>query len=102
MKRLLFILSISLLCSSCIVFYGPNYNNSKNVQQLYIGMSKQDAIQVMGKDYIVESTSQQTEGVFEVLKYDARSDVPYLLQFLNGKLVVFNKYYPPYMPPYDR
>lgn len=97
MKKLLFIFAICSILSSCAVFYGDNYNNSQKVQQLYIGMTKRDAISVMGDKYIIESISQEEDGLFEVIKYYS-AEVPYLLHFLNGKLVVFNRDYPPYVP----
>ena len=78
--------------------YGVNPDNSKNVQLLQIGMNKQDAIEIMGKEYIIESSSQEEEGLLEILKYYSQMDVPYLLHFLNGKLILFNRYYPPHVP----
>lgn len=96
MRNLLIIFTICTICSSCAVFYGDNYNSSKKAQQLQIGMTKQEAINVMGNKYIIESTSQEEDGLLEIIKYYSRSDVPYLLHFLNGKLVLFNRYYPPY------
>lgn len=98
MKNLFIIFIVCILFSSCAVFYGDNYNNHKKVQQLHIGMTKQDAISVMGDKYIIESSSQEEDGLLEIIKYYSAADVPYLLHFLNGKLIVFNRYYHPYVP----
>lgn len=99
MKKYIYLLSvIVLLFSSCAVFYGDNYNNSSKVQKLHIGMDKQEALQIMGNKYIIESTSQEEGGLLEIIKYYSPTDVPYLLHFLNGELVVFNRYYPPHIP----
>ncbi|MDR1718428.1 MAG: outer membrane protein assembly factor BamE [Prevotella sp.] len=98
MKKLLYLFAICIICSSCAVIYGDNYDNSKKIQQLHIGMSKQDAISIMGDKYIVESTSQEENGVLEIIKYYSQTEVPYLLHFLNGQLVLFNRYYSPYIP----
>lgn len=98
MKILLTIIVICISFSSCAIVYGENYDNSKKVKNLYIGMNKVDAINVMGKDYIVESTFEDEDGLVEIIKYYSQSDVPYLLHFLNNKLVQFNRYYPPYKP----
>ncbi|MFT3993780.1 MAG: hypothetical protein QM660_05700 [Dysgonomonas sp.] len=98
MKKLFLISAICAILSSCAVFYGDNYDNSKKIQQLHIGMTKQDAINIMGSKYFVESTSQEEDGLLEIIKYETETDIPYLLHFLNGKLVLFNRYYPPYVP----
>lgn len=97
MKKTLFLFTICIMLSSCAVFYGDNYNNSKKVQQLHIGMNKQEAISIMGSKYIIESTSQEEDGLLEIIKYHS-DEIPYLLHFLNGKLIVFNRYYPPLIP----
>ena len=99
MKKYIYLLSvITLLFTSCAVFSGDNYNNSSKVQNLHLGMSKQEAIGIMGEKYIIESTSQEEDGLLEIIKYYSPSEVPYLLHFLNGELVVFNRYYPPHIP----
>lgn len=98
MRKLLFILAVCIIFPSCAVVYGDNYDNSKKVQQLHIGISKQDAISIMGNKYIIESSSMEEDGTLEIIKYYSSTDVPYLLHFLNGKLILFNRYYPPYIP----
>lgn len=98
MKNVLLAFVFCFTLSSCAVFFGDNYNNTKKIQQLQLGMSKDEAIRVMGNKYIIESSSIEEDGTLEVIKYDAQTDVPYLLHFLNGELVVFNRYYPPYVP----
>lgn len=98
MKKLLYIILVCIIVSSCTVISGINYDNSKKAKSLQIGMSKDEAITIMGKNYIIESASQEEDGLLEIIKYYTTTDVPYLLHFLNGKLIVFNRYYPPHVP----
>ncbi|MDR1707057.1 hypothetical protein [Dysgonomonas sp.] len=100
MKKLFSVLITCMLFSSCSVFY-VNYNNSKNIRKLALGMSKEEAVAIMGKVYTIESTSQEEDGTIEIIKYDSSVDIAYLLHFFNGKLVVFNKYYPPHVPQHN-
>ena len=98
MKKLIpFLLLITLIVSSCGVYRNHNNDNEKKVKDLYIGMSKQEALEIMGDKYIVELISQEDDGLLEVLKFEAIF-YPYLLHFLNDKLTTYNLYYPPCMP----
>lgn len=97
-KYILFLSACVIIFSSCTVFYGVNYNNSDKAKNLRIGMSKNEAISIMGNKYIIESTSQEEDGLLEIVKYYSSNEIPYLLHFLNDKLIVFNRYYPPYTP----
>lgn len=97
-KYILLLFVISIIFSSCATVYGDNYDNREKIKNLHIGMSKQDALKIMGDKYIVESTSQEEDGLLEIVKYYSVSDVPYLLHFLNEKLVAFNRFYPPQIP----
>lgn len=101
MKKLLSFLIICLLFSSCTIIHGVNYDNSKKVQKLQLGMDKEEAIAIMGKEYIIESTSREKEGTLEILRYYSPYDVTYLLHFLDGNLISFNKYYPPHVPQHN-
>lgn len=97
MKTLFFTLAISIIFSACNSLY-INTNNEKNVQNLQIGMTKDEAIEVMGKNYSIESVSQEQDGVLEIWKYDSIYSSPYLLHFLDGKLIFLNRFYPPVIP----
>ncbi|MBD8388939.1 hypothetical protein [Dysgonomonas sp. BGC7] len=97
MKKYILLLAIALISSSCAVFYGDNYNNSSKIQKIHLGMTKQEVFQIMGNKYIIESTSQEEDGLLEVFKFYSVSDVPYLLHFLNGELILFNRFYPPHI-----
>ncbi|NMA72606.1 MAG: hypothetical protein GX963_00245 [Bacteroidales bacterium] len=101
MKKLFIPLTLSmyLLLSSCVIFFGHNYNNSKKATLLKIGMTKEEAVDVMGSHYYIESASDTEDGILEVLKYYSASEIPYLLFFLNDVLVEFHKYIPPPAPP---
>lgn len=98
MKSPILMLLFSFILSSCSVINGPNYDNRKKVQHLKLGMTKEEAISVMGKEYILESMSQEENGTLEIIKYYSELDVPYLLHFLNDRLILFNRYYPPHIP----
>lgn len=78
MKSPILMLLFSFILSSCSVINGPNYDNRKKVQHLKLGMTKEEAISVMGKEYILESMSQEENGTLEIIKYYSELDVPYL------------------------
>jgi len=98
MRGLFFILSVCVTFSSCSIIPGLNYNNSEKVQKLHLGMTKEDVIKVMGKQYAIESVSREENGVLEIFRYYSSESTPYLLHFLNGELILFNRYYPPSVP----
>lgn len=98
MKILFFILIITISFPACNLYYGVNYQNNKKIKNLQIGMTKDEAIQIMGTDYSIESVSEEQDGILEIWKYDSVYNFPYLLHFLDGKLVFFNKFYPPVIP----
>lgn len=96
MKKILFILFILFtvfIYTSCATVYGPNMD--KLSQQLELGMSRQEAISIMGKDFFVESAHQEREGKMEVLHFKSLYYSEYLLYFLNGELVEFHRYIKP-------
>ncbi|WP_029904569.1 DUF3192 domain-containing protein [Prevotella sp. 10(H)] len=98
MGKYAFILSISLLFASCAAVYGPNLE--KEVQRLDLGMTKQETINIMGKNYFVESVSQVEEGKLEVLFFRSTYYPSYLLYFIDGNLSEFHRYIPP--TPYQQ
>jgi len=77
---------------------GTNYE--KLTKELSLGMTKQEVLNILGKDYYIESLSDTEDGKLEVLTfYDGpKSNQAFTLYFLNDKLKEFNKYIPPYIP----
>lgn len=67
----------------------------QRAQQLELGMSKQDAINIMGNDYYIESSFQAPEGNVLILHFRSTYYSEYLLYFLNNELTEFHKYIPP-------
>lgn len=67
----------------------------KRVQQLELGMTKQEVVNIMGKDYFVESVSQKPEGKLEILHFRSTYYVPYLVYFTDGRLTEYHRYIPP-------
>lgn len=94
MKRIIVVLFVILLFVSCMVS-----NTSKLTQQLELGMAKSQVIDIMGKDYFVESLQQTDEGKMEILHFYSTYYPAYLLYFLNDKLVEFHRYVPPVYQP---
>jgi len=93
MKKLLFILFASIIFASCATFYGPNLNELS--KRLELGMSRQESVSIMGKDYFIESSSQTPDGKVEILHFRSAYYQEYLLYFLNDELVEFHRYIPP-------
>lgn len=96
MKNLLCLIIISISLYSCnVLSYNPLTDKINNLR---IGMSKDEAISTMGNKYYLESISQEENGELEILKCYSSNDIPYLLHFLNGTLILINRHYPPYVP----
>lgn len=93
MKKIIYILFLCLVITSCAVVYGPNLDQL--TQSLELGMSKQDAINIMGKDYFIESALQVPEGDVEVLHFRSSYYNEFILYFLNNTLTEFHRYIPP-------
>ena len=93
MKNIIFALLAVLLFNSCASILGPNTLESS--RQLVLGMNKQEAIAIMGKDYFVEAASQIPEGKLEILHFRSYYHSDYLLYFINDNLSEFHRYIPP-------
>ena len=91
MKKIIPLLIILLVLSSCASFSGME----KRVKQLELGMSKQDALNIMGKNYFIESASQTPQGKLEVLHFRSSTSRDYLLYFTNDRLSEFHLYVSP-------
>lgn len=98
MKKILGVLLLIFLLHSCKALMGVNYE--KVTKELSLGMTKQEVLQILGKDYYIESLSNTDEGKLEVLTFykGHKNNQAFTLYFLNDKLKEFNKYVPPYVP----
>lgn len=96
MKKILFIFFSVAMLTSCATIYGPN--TQKNAQMLILGMTRNEAIAVMGNDFIIESAAEVREGTLEVLRFQSYSYPHYFLYFLNGRLTEFHRDMTP-IPP---
>ena len=100
MKKIVFVCTLIVILSSCKALVGTNYE--KLTKKVDLGMTKQEVIKILGKDYYIESLSETYEGKLEVLTfYDVSIDNQrFTFYFLNDTLKEFHKYIPPY-PPHD-
>lgn len=88
---LLFLISYTSCGSATIV---------NNVKKLEIGISKSEAIKIMGDDYRVVSAVSTPDGTLEILRYDWAYTYSYTLHFLDKKLMEYNEVPPLPMPPH--
>lgn len=83
-----------MILTSCAVIYGgPNMDD--RAKKLVLGMTKEDAVRIMGNNYFIEFSSQTPEEQIEVLHFRSISYNEYLLHFVNGELIEFHKYAAP-------
>lgn len=92
---LLFVFSVVSL-TSCSIIYGVDLD--KQAQKLELGMSRQEAVEILGNDFYVESASQLPEGKLEVLHFKSLYYNDYLLYFIDGYLTEFHRYIIPTVP----
>lgn len=82
MKKLFFILVISLSIISC-----ETTNLVNKTKRLKLGMTKKELILLMGKDFKIVSASRTPDGDLEVISYNIISEESnYIMYLLNGKL----------------
>lgn len=62
-------------------------NADRNIRKVELGMSRNEVVSIMGKDFRVLGASRTEEGDIETIGYDNANDELYLLDFLEGKLV---------------
>lgn len=90
-KNLVLISLLACFLSACVT---GNYAWSINedIKKVQIGMTKNEVIQVLGKNYTITSASKDDEGNYiEVLGYESVYDEEYKLKFINNKLVEWNR-----------
>lgn len=61
------------------------------VKKLKIDMTKEQAFQVVGKNYQIMMVSKTKDGNLEILRYISPNRISYLLYFINEKLIEFHE-----------
>lgn len=90
-KSLLIIFCIGCLLTACVSNH-ITWSANDNIRKVALGMSKEQVIQIMGKDYLVVSSAKDVQGnPVEVLAYKSAVDEEYQLKFVNAQLVVWNR-----------
>ena len=90
-KRLLLVCCISYMLTSCVSNY-ITWSTNDNIKKIGLGMSKEQVIQILGKDYIVSSSSKdERNNQIEVLAYKSAAYEEYRLKFVNAKLTEWNR-----------
>jgi len=79
-----------VLFYSCASTFGVS-NLGAKVRKLEIGMTKKEALKILGNTYDVVAASQAQEGKVESLRFISTTNNTYLLHFLDGKLVEFHE-----------
>ena len=90
MKKLFLLLVCVGLCACATMV-----NLDNRVKNLELGMSRKDAVKVLGNEYVIEVKSIMSEGEMEVLRFYSSYSNDYVLRFLNGGLFEFHKYIAP-------
>lgn len=83
MKKVFVLFALIFLVASCVSYRGY-------IEKLYIGMPKERALSIMGKDYSIERMAKTEDGlIVEVFRFPAHPNMypAYLLFFENGTLV---------------
>jgi hypothetical protein len=69
-------------------------------KKLEIGMTKQDVVNIMGNGYTTLAARQTPEGALETIRYENIMEFPYIISFLDGKLVEWYIDEPKTQPPH--
>lgn len=94
MKKLLFLAVCLVVLGSCSVMV----NLDKRVHDLELGMTRKEAVRVLGKEYNIEVKTQAHDGALEVLHFYSSVSNDYILKFLDNRLMEFHKYVVPAHP----
>ena len=88
-RKVLYSLLLVGLLASCASTFGVANLGSK-VKKLELGMSKKEALNILGKTYDVVAVSQTPEGNVEILSFFGTNGPTYIVHFLDGKLVEYH------------
>lgn len=90
MKKLLLLFLCIAFLSGCST-YNQSINADTNMKQIELGMSRDEAIRIMGKSYNRMEAFKSDNGVYvETLSFPAFAGT-YMLTFEDGKLTSFMK-----------
>ncbi|GAB3900396.1 hypothetical protein GCM10028825_51590 [Spirosoma agri] len=90
-KRFVLVYCLSYLLTACTSNY-INWHTNDNIRKIGLGMSKEQVIQVLGKNYMVSSSSKdERNNQIEVLAYKSDAHEEYRLKFINDKLTEWNR-----------
>lgn len=93
MKKIFILFAVCLLAFSCKTY-------SDYVHGLRIGMSKESAMLIMGKNYRIDKMAQEVDGILEVFRFpsDPNAYPAYFISFKNDVLVEVRDDRKPYVP----
>ncbi|WP_165022609.1 MULTISPECIES: hypothetical protein [unclassified Dysgonomonas] len=92
-RKGLYSLLLVIVLTSCASTFGVANLNSK-IKKLELGMTKKEALSIVGKEYDLVVASQTADGRLEVLRFTPVAGRIYLLHFLNGELVEYHEEVP--------
>ncbi|WP_160111134.1 hypothetical protein [Dysgonomonas sp. Marseille-P4361] len=93
MKQNLFAIIIIFLTASCASLSTPRLG--KLIEQVELGSTKQEVINILGNNYVIDAVSEIEEGKLEVLLFTSSYSYDYLFYFVNNHLTEFHRYIPP-------
>lgn len=92
-KSLLLIYCIGCLLTGCVSNHIA-WNINTNIKKIALGMSKDQVISILGKDYMIASSSKDAYGKpIEILAYKSDAYEEYKLKFVNAQLMEWNREY---------
>lgn len=107
MKNIFIISIIILIMSSCAALEYPSVRNDNNIKNVEIGMTKEEVVAIMGKDYLSAGSYQSDEGPIQIMRWIATAeDSWYELHFVNNILQEWSlvtipsldRFHPPHPP----
>jgi outer membrane protein assembly factor BamE (lipoprotein component of BamABCDE complex) len=92
----LMVKSLLLVCCllTCCVSNRITWSTNDNIKKIALGMSKDQVVAILGKDYLVASSSKDDYGKpIEILAYKSDVYEEYKLKFVNAQLTEWNREY---------
>ncbi|MDR2954492.1 MAG: hypothetical protein LBV43_05380 [Prevotella sp.] len=103
MKKIESLKRIAIAALFCIVLASCGATMQTRVQQVQLGMNRQDVINRIGKDFRVMSLVQTEQGNLEILRFINTNILEgheyYYAHFLDGRLVELHFEDPTLIPP---
>lgn len=93
MKKSLFAIIIIFFMTSCASLSIPGLN--KLLEQVELGSTKQEVINILGNNYVIDAVSEIEEGKLEIILFRTNYSYNYLFYFINDHLTEFHRYIPP-------